>query len=74
MQENVVHYHMCITMDISQQLQKNIVFKTQNYNLRTYDRESVFLITRAPAEENKRTKEEIKLNLMFEIMNQHYQA
>jgi hypothetical protein len=45
MQENVVHSHMSVITDISLQLQKNIVFKAQNYNLRTYDRESFFYNT-----------------------------
>ncbi len=39
---------MSIITDISPKLKKNIVFITQNYNLQTFDRESVFFLTRTP--------------------------
>ena len=49
MQKNVIHSNMSVITAICPGLGKNIVFITQNYNLRTYDRESVFFITQALA-------------------------
>jgi hypothetical protein len=45
MQENVSHGNISIITAICQWLRKNIVFIIQKYNIRTYDRESVFFYT-----------------------------